>query len=57
MYQSIPSLIILRAKPLGNFLMGEFPPQGKKEFKTPIPQAYKNELKPHPRGHFPNYSQ
>ena len=36
------------------FLMGEFPtPWAKKEFKTPTPRAYKNELKPHLRGHFP----
>ena len=40
--------------PRAIFLMGEFPtPRAKKEFKTPIPRAYKNELKLHPRGHFP----
>ena len=38
MYQSIPSLTI----PPGNFFMGEFL----------TPWAYKNELKPHPPGHF-----
>ena len=53
MYQSIPSLPIPRAKPPGNFLMGEFPtPRAKKEFKTPTPRAYQNQLKPQPRGTF-----
>ena len=53
MYQSIPSLTI----PPGNFFMGEFPtPWAKKKFKTPTPRAYKNELKPYPRGIFLNYS-
>ena len=34
------------------FLMSEFPtPQAKKSSKPP-PWAYKNELKPHLRGHF-----
>ena len=42
-----------RAKPPGNFLMGEFPTPGKKRAQNPRPRAYKNELKPHPRGHFP----
>ena len=33
--------------------MGEFPtPRAKKVFKTPTPQVYKNELKPHPRAFF-----
>ena len=50
MYQSIPSLTISP----GNFFDGRIPhPPSKKEFKTPNPRAYKNELKPHPRGHFP----
>ena len=50
MYQSIPSLTIPpRAKPLGKFLMGEFPTPGQKGVQNPHPRAYKNELKPHPR--------
>ena len=49
MYQPIPSLTI----PPGNFFDGQIPHLGQKEFKTPNPRAYKNELKPHPRGHFP----
>ena len=50
MYQSIPSLTI----PPGNFFDGRIPhPPAKKELKTPTPRAYKNELKPQPRGHFP----
>ena len=53
MYQSIPSLTI----PPGNFFAGRIPhTPGKKEFKTPTPRAYKNELKPQPRGIFLNYS-
>ena len=53
MYQSIPSLTI----PPGNFFDGRIPhPPGKKEFKTPTPRAYKNELKPTPRGIFFSYS-
>ena len=53
MYQSIPSLTI----PLGTFFDGQIPHhQAKKDFKTPNPQAYKNKLKPHPRGIFLNYS-
>ena len=41
--------------PPGNFFDGWIPhPRAKKEFKTP--RAYKNELKPHPRGIFLNYS-
>ena len=48
MYQSIPSLTI----PPGNFFDGRIPhPLGKKS-SNPHPRAYKNELKPHPRGHF-----
>ena len=50
MYQSIPSLTI----PPGNFFDGRIPhPPDKKEFKTPTSRDYKNELKPHPRGHYP----
>ena len=58
MYQSIPSLTIPPwAKPQGNFFDGRIPhPPGKKEFKTPTPRAYENELKPHPQGIFLNYS-
>ena len=49
MYQSIPSLTI----PPGNFLMGEYPtPRARKKSKASTPWAYKNELKPHPRGAF-----
>ena len=44
-----------RAKPPGNFLMGKFPP-GKKEVQNPDHWAYKNELTPHRRGIFLNYS-
>ena len=53
-YVSVNSkLTIPRAKPPGNFFEGaNCPPPGKKGVQTP-PQAYKNELKPHPRGHFP----
>ena len=52
MYQSVPSLTIHSPPPPQNhraiFLMGKFPiPRAKKEFKTPTPWAYKNELKPH----------
>ena len=47
-----------RAKPPGNFFDRRIPhPPGKKEFKTPTPRAYKNDLKPHPGGIFLNYSQ
>ena len=54
MYQSIPSLTIPTwAKTPGNFSMGEFPPPGKKKVQNPDPRAYKNEIKPHPWGHFP----
>ena len=35
------------------FLMGEFPTPGQKRVQTPTLRAYKNELKPHPRGHYP----
>ena len=55
MYQSIPSLTSPpRAKP-GQFFDRQFPhhhPPGKR-VQNPHPQAYKNELKPHHRGHFP----
>ena len=52
MYQSIPSLTI--PPPPGNFFDDRIPHRpGKKEFKTPTLRAYKNEVKPHPRGHFP----
>ena len=58
MYQSIPSLIIPPGQnPRAIFLMGEFPTPGKKRSsKPPPPRAYENELKPHPRGIFLNYS-
>ena len=58
MYQSIPSLTMPPGQnPRAIFLMGEFPtPREKKEFKTPTPRTYENELKPHPRGIFLNYS-
>ena len=53
MYQSIPSLTI----PLGNFFDGRIlHPLGKKKVQNPDPRAYKNELKPHPRGIVLNYS-
>ena len=43
--------------PPGNFFDGRIPhPRAKKEFKTPTPWAYKNELKLHLRGIFLNYS-
>ena len=43
--------------PWAIFVMGEFPTlRAKKEFETSTPRAYKNELKPHPRGIFLNYS-
>ena len=39
------------------FLDGRIPhPPGKKKVQNPDPRAYKNELKPHPRGIFLNYS-
>ena len=53
MYQSIPSLTIPRAKPLGNFFDGQIPTPEQKEFKAPTPWSYRKELKPHPQGHFP----
>ena len=53
MYQSIPSLTIPPGKPPGNFLIGEFLTPGQKSVQNPHPRAYKNELKPHPRRHFP----
>ena len=40
-----------RGKTPGNFLISEFPTPHAKESLTP--RAYKNELKPHTRGHFP----
>ena len=53
MYQSIPSLTI---SPPGNFFIGRIPhPRAKKGFKPSTLWAYKNELKPHPRGNFLNY--
>ena len=43
-----------RAKPQGNFLDGRIPlPQGKERVQNSHPRAYKNELKPRPRGHYP----
>ena len=46
-----------RAKPLGNCFDGRISqPPGKKGVQNPHPRACKNELKPHPRGIFLNYS-
>ena len=57
MYQSIPSLTIPPGKTPGQlFGWANSPPPGKKEFKTPTPRAYKNELKPIPGSIFLNYS-
>ena len=54
MYQSIPSLTI---PPPGNFFDGRIPHSlGKRKVQNPYPQAFKNELKPHLRGIFLNYS-
>ena len=53
MYQSIPSLTI--PPPPGNFSDELIPhPPGKNGVQNPHPRAYKNELKPHLRGHFPH---
>ena len=52
MYQSIPSMTS-PDKPWAIFLMGKFPTPGQKKSSKPHPWAYKNELKPHPRGYFP----
>ena len=52
MYQSIPSLTIPPPpgqNPRAIFLMANSPPLGQKWSSKPLPQAYKNELKPHPR--------
>ena len=43
----------LRRKPSGNFFDGRIPHPRAKRAQNPNPRAYKNELKPHPRGHFP----
>ena len=58
MYQSIPILTIPppQGKTPGQLLMGEFPTPQEKRSSKPPPPAYKNELKPHPRGIFLIYS-
>ena len=38
--------------PRAIFLMGEFPTPWAKKSSKPPPRAYKNELKPYPRGYF-----
>ena len=39
--------------PPGQFFgLANSPPPGQKRVQNPTPRAYKNELKPHPRGHF-----
>ena len=45
-----------RAKPPGNFFDGRIPHLPGKKSSNPPPPAYKNELKPHPRGIFLNYN-
>ena len=42
-----------RQNPRTIFLIGEFPTPGQNRVQNPHPRAYKNELKPHSRGHFP----
>ena len=42
--------------PPGQFLMGEFPTTWSKRVQNPHLWTHKNELKPHPKGIFLNYS-
>ena len=49
MYQSIPGLTI----PPGQLFDGQILHPREKRVQNPHPQAYKNELKPNPRGHYP----
>ena len=57
LYQSIPGMIIPPGKSAGTFFDERIPhAAGKKKVQTPTPRASTNELKPHPRGIFLNYS-